>query len=292
MFVSSCVSCLSVSCVGPDHSPHCAPTCVPALPSVLQNKIQGVVYDFVTKQVFDIVIMILICLNMVTMMVETDDQSQLKVDILYNINMIFIIIFTGECVLKMFALRHYYFTVGWNIFDFVVVILSIAGEQGQARLSAWTHAPGMLIHIITPTHVRVHLPFTPHAQRHTVYTSRYIYLTSSCTLGFPYPYTLEKCMDMYVLMIVTHLWHLQTALGIGLTLAPSTLAYLTSIQLCWGKDVTPCPKTLGGPGLMGETIWAVLQKLSPHTPSLPNPVPYPRTAVLTTSSLQVSHSLS
>lgn len=118
--------------------------CVPALPSVLQNKIQGMVYDFVTKQVFDIAIMILICLNMVTMMVETDDQSQLKIDILYNINMIFIIIFTGECVLKMFALRHYYFTVGWNIFDFVVVILSIAGEQGQARLSSWTHAPGML----------------------------------------------------------------------------------------------------------------------------------------------------
>uniref|UniRef100_A0A8C5KCF4 Sodium channel protein n=1 Tax=Jaculus jaculus TaxID=51337 RepID=A0A8C5KCF4_JACJA len=92
-----------------------------------QNKIQGVVYDFVTKQVFDISIMILICLNMVTMMVETDDQSQLKVDILYNINMVFIIIFTGECVLKMFALRQYYFTIGWNIFDFVVVILSIVG---------------------------------------------------------------------------------------------------------------------------------------------------------------------
>uniref|UniRef100_H0VCL0 Sodium channel protein n=1 Tax=Cavia porcellus TaxID=10141 RepID=H0VCL0_CAVPO len=91
-----------------------------------QNKIQGV-YDFVTKQVFDITIMILICLNMVTMMVETDDQSQLKVDILYNINMIFIVIFTGECVLKMFALRQYYFTIGWNIFDFVVVILSIVG---------------------------------------------------------------------------------------------------------------------------------------------------------------------
>lgn len=92
-----------------------------------QNKIQGMVYDFVTKQVFDISIMILICLNMVTMMVETDDQSQLKVDILYNINMVFIIVFTGECVLKMFALRHYYFTIGWNIFDFVVVILSIVG---------------------------------------------------------------------------------------------------------------------------------------------------------------------
>ncbi|XP_036610660.1 sodium channel protein type 4 subunit alpha [Trichosurus vulpecula] len=92
-----------------------------------QNKIQGKVYDFVTKQVFDITIMFLICLNMVTMMVETDDQSQLKIDILYNINMVFIIIFTGECVLKMVALRQYYFTVGWNIFDFVVVILSIVG---------------------------------------------------------------------------------------------------------------------------------------------------------------------
>uniref|UniRef100_A0A8B9SFU0 Sodium channel protein n=1 Tax=Apteryx owenii TaxID=8824 RepID=A0A8B9SFU0_APTOW len=91
------------------------------------NKFQGMVFDFVTKQVFDITIMILICLNMVTMMVETDDQSQLKTDILYKVNLVFIVIFTGECVLKMFALRYYYFTIGWNIFDFVVVILSIVG---------------------------------------------------------------------------------------------------------------------------------------------------------------------
>ncbi|XP_059725400.1 sodium channel protein type 4 subunit alpha isoform X1 [Haemorhous mexicanus] len=91
------------------------------------NKVQGKVFDFVTKQVFDITIMILICLNMVTMMVETDDQSELKTSVLYKINLVFIVIFTGECVLKMFALRHYFFTVGWNIFDFVVVILSILG---------------------------------------------------------------------------------------------------------------------------------------------------------------------
>ncbi|XP_010115173.1 PREDICTED: sodium channel protein type 4 subunit alpha [Chlamydotis macqueenii] len=91
------------------------------------NKFQGMVFDFVTKQVFDITIMILICLNMVTMMVETDDQSDLKTSVLYKINLVFIVIFTGECVLKMFALRYYYFTIGWNIFDFVVVILSILG---------------------------------------------------------------------------------------------------------------------------------------------------------------------
>lgn len=146
---------------------------------MLQNKIQGMVYDLVTKQAFDITIMILICLNMVTMMVETDDQSQLKVDILYNINMIFIIIFTGECVLKMLALRQYYFTVGWNIFDFVVVILSIVGEwgrlgrQGSTELRhsgrsilMRTHLP-LHPHTLTQTHACACLPFTLSAQRYT-----------------------------------------------------------------------------------------------------------------------------
>ncbi|KAK2532517.1 Scn3a [Columba livia] len=92
-----------------------------------ENKFQGMVFDFVTKQVFDISIMILICLNMVTMMVETDDQSKEMETILSRINLVFIILFTGEFVLKLISLRHYYFTIGWNIFDFVVVILSIVG---------------------------------------------------------------------------------------------------------------------------------------------------------------------
>ena len=86
------------------------------------------VFDFVTRQVFDISIMILICLNMVTMMVETDDQSDYVTSILSRINLVFIVLFTGECVLKLISLRHYYFTIGWNIFDFVVVILSIVGK--------------------------------------------------------------------------------------------------------------------------------------------------------------------
>ncbi|XP_067405445.1 sodium channel protein type 2 subunit alpha-like [Emydura macquarii macquarii] len=91
------------------------------------NKFQGMVFDFVTKQVFDISIMILICLNMVTMMIETDDQSDEMETILQRINLVFIVLFTGECVLKLISLRYYYFTIGWNIFDFVVVILSIVG---------------------------------------------------------------------------------------------------------------------------------------------------------------------
>lgn len=93
-----------------------------------QNKFQGCIFDLVTNQVFDITIMVLICLNMVTMMVEKEGQSEYMTDVLYWINVVFIILFTGECVLKLISLRHYYFTVGWNIFDFVVVILSIVGK--------------------------------------------------------------------------------------------------------------------------------------------------------------------
>lgn len=81
-----------------------------------------------TNQAFDITIMVLICLNMVTMMVEKEGQTDYMSFVLYWINVVFIILFTGECVLKLISLRHYYFTVGWNIFDFVVVILSIVGK--------------------------------------------------------------------------------------------------------------------------------------------------------------------
>lgn len=99
-----------------------------------QNTFQGLVFDLVTKQIFDVFIMVLICLNMVTMMVETDEQSKEKEEILYWINVFFIIIFTTECILKIIALRRHYFSIGWNIFDFVVVILSILGVSGRTIL--------------------------------------------------------------------------------------------------------------------------------------------------------------
>lgn len=72
-------------------------------------------------------------------MVETDEQTKEKEDILYWINVIFIVIFTTECILKTIALRRHYFSIGWNVFDFVVVILSILGVSGKIILicHAW-----------------------------------------------------------------------------------------------------------------------------------------------------------
>uniref|UniRef100_A0A8C8D7C1 Sodium channel protein n=1 Tax=Oncorhynchus tshawytscha TaxID=74940 RepID=A0A8C8D7C1_ONCTS len=92
-----------------------------------KNKFAGIIYDLITQQFFEVFIIVLICLSMVTMMVDTDDQSEEKDSILFFINLVFIFIFIAECILKLIGLRQYYFTVGWNILDFVVVILSILG---------------------------------------------------------------------------------------------------------------------------------------------------------------------
>uniref|UniRef100_A0A8C5KIK3 Sodium channel protein n=1 Tax=Jaculus jaculus TaxID=51337 RepID=A0A8C5KIK3_JACJA len=89
------------------------------------NKCQGLVFDLVTSQAFDIFIVSLIVLNMVIMMTETDRQSDGMRSILDWLNIAFVVIFSVECLIKIFALRQYYFTNGWNLFDCVVVILSV-----------------------------------------------------------------------------------------------------------------------------------------------------------------------
>lgn len=38
--------------------------------------------------------------------------------------------FTAECVMKLIALNLKYFTISWNVFDFVIVVASILGTTG------------------------------------------------------------------------------------------------------------------------------------------------------------------
>ena len=81
-----------------------------------------------TNKKFDMIIMLFIGLNMFTMTLDQYKPAQLLSDILDYLNMFFIVVFTAECSLKVFALRLYYFKEPWNLFDFVVVILSILGQ--------------------------------------------------------------------------------------------------------------------------------------------------------------------
>ncbi|NWX20914.1 SCN5A protein, partial [Aegotheles bennettii] len=87
------------------------------------NVFQGLLFDIVSHKAFDITIIILICLNMIVMMAE-NSQNDIK-DVLNKINFFFVAVFTGECVIKILALRHYFFTSGWNIFDLAVVVVSL-----------------------------------------------------------------------------------------------------------------------------------------------------------------------
>lgn len=60
------------------------------------------------------------------MMAETN-QEGIK-NVLNKINYFFVAVFTVECVIKMLALRQYFFTSGWNIFDLAVVVLSLVSK--------------------------------------------------------------------------------------------------------------------------------------------------------------------
>lgn len=74
------------------------------------------------------IIMLFIGFNMLTMTMDHYQQSETFGNVLDFLNMIFICIFSSECLMKIFALRYHYFVEPWNFFDLVVVILSILGE--------------------------------------------------------------------------------------------------------------------------------------------------------------------
>lgn len=98
---------------------------------MIQWRPQSIVFQIVTDKKFDMLIMLFIGLNMLTMTLDHYQQGKLITDVLERLNQIFIVIFSSECLLKIFALRYYYFKEPWNLFDFVVVILSLAGKWKQ-----------------------------------------------------------------------------------------------------------------------------------------------------------------
>ncbi|XP_054475825.1 sodium channel protein type 4 subunit alpha B-like [Anoplopoma fimbria] len=110
-----------------------------------QNCFQAQLFDLVTNRGFRVVMAVVICLNMVTMMVETDQQSQETDTILYMLHFVFIVIFFTEFILKIIALRKHYFTDGWNILDFVVISVSIIGLFFQDLLEKYFCSPSLVI---------------------------------------------------------------------------------------------------------------------------------------------------
>lgn len=107
-------------------------------------KVQAFLFDVTTSKKFDMFIMVIICTNMFIMSLEHYGQSQEFTNFLENLNLIYIGIFTVESLCKMFAMRHYYFREHWNIFDLVVVSLSIIGVLMKEYVAKYFVSPTLL----------------------------------------------------------------------------------------------------------------------------------------------------
>ncbi|KAL0278106.1 UNVERIFIED_CONTAM: hypothetical protein PYX00_000018 [Menopon gallinae] len=91
------------------------------------NQFLAMFYDLSNSRRFEIAIFILIFLNMVTMAIEHYDQPHAIFFVLEVSNAFFTTVFGLEAIVKIIGLRHHYFTVPWNVFDFLLVVASILG---------------------------------------------------------------------------------------------------------------------------------------------------------------------
>lgn len=91
------------------------------------NRFQAAVFDLVQSRKFEIFIIIVIAINMLAMMVQHYDQPHEVKQVLDYLNIVFTVIFIVEAILRIIALRWRYFQYPWNVFDFIIVILSIVG---------------------------------------------------------------------------------------------------------------------------------------------------------------------
>jgi voltage-dependent calcium channel L type alpha-1D len=113
--------------------------------NVPKNRFFYFFHWLVTRTVFDGFIMCCIILNMVQMMINFENSSDLYNEVLTNLNYFFTAVFTLEMICKLIGFRHTYFKANWNVFDCVVVCsswvdiiftLSTSGTgSGNSRIS-------------------------------------------------------------------------------------------------------------------------------------------------------------
>ena len=78
---------------------------------------------------FELAIIVLIILNMIAMAFEHYGQPESYDDALDLLNIVFTTIFTLEALVKIMGLRWHYFRRAWNIYDFIICIVSIIGKR-------------------------------------------------------------------------------------------------------------------------------------------------------------------
>ncbi|XP_044746534.1 sodium channel protein 60E-like isoform X2 [Coccinella septempunctata] len=92
-----------------------------------RNQFLAMFYDLSNSRRFEIAIFVLIFLNMLSMGIEHYNQPHTVFFILEVGNAFFTTVFGLEAIVKIIGLRYHYFTVPWNVFDFLLVLASILG---------------------------------------------------------------------------------------------------------------------------------------------------------------------
>ncbi|XP_061701700.1 sodium channel protein type 4 subunit alpha B [Syngnathoides biaculeatus] len=83
-------------------------------------------HHFVTDPFFDLAIVVCLVLNIIFMAMVHYPLTQEFAELLTIAELVFTGVFTAEMALKLLAMGpHFYFKVGWNIFDSIIVILTV-----------------------------------------------------------------------------------------------------------------------------------------------------------------------
>ena len=91
---------------------------------------------------FELAITVVIVMNVITMMTRTHNQTDCMTTAMYWFNVFFLVVFIVEAVMKLVGLGpKWYFMDTWNMFDFVVVILSIVMIGLDTADGDWTCDP-------------------------------------------------------------------------------------------------------------------------------------------------------
>lgn len=92
-------------------------------------------FDITSGQKFEIFIMVCIFLNMIAMCAESYNQPKQTEKILLFINNFFISVFTIEAAMKLVALNWRFFKIPWNVFDLVVVVMSLMASVFESSIT-------------------------------------------------------------------------------------------------------------------------------------------------------------
>ena len=89
------------------------------------NKLRNKFFDLAQNKYFEIFILVAIAANTLVMTIKWPNMSEKAKNTIEIINYFFLVIFFIEALIKLTGYGLRYFKDKWNVFDFVIVVISI-----------------------------------------------------------------------------------------------------------------------------------------------------------------------